>query len=312
MKTTIIQYNYSMLLGLLSGIFWALDTILLGKSLEFSKLATDSIIFILLIAGLHDFISGLWVLFSIVITKNTRMLLKSLHNKDCWVICVAALAGGPVGMSAYLLSIKFTGAGTASILSTIYPAIGAFFAYLILKERLGFCGKIGLVIIIASTSLLSLSDLTMSDVNFIGVIFGLICAVGWGAESTICSLALKNDLQYSVALLLRQLTSAFIYFIILFIVNLNDMVVVNLIKTIPLHFYLKLLGIAALGASSYLLYYRTIGKLGAIKAMGLNISYSAWTILLGCIFGVDISFFILMLSVTIISGSLLTNWTSEK
>ncbi|MDQ9830193.1 hypothetical protein RFX70_15425, partial [Acinetobacter baumannii] len=35
---------------------------------------------------------------------------------------------------------------------------------------------------------------------------------------------------------------------------------------------------ALFGTASYLCYYKTIGKIGASKAMALNITYSAWSI----------------------------------
>ncbi|GAA0352418.1 hypothetical protein GCM10009131_34670 [Morganella psychrotolerans] len=73
-----------------------------------------------------------------------------------------------------------------------------------------------------------------------------------------------------------------------------------------------MLVIAIFGALSYLFYYRAIGELGPIKAMGLNISYSAWAILLGPLLGYELSPLLLLLSAVIIAGALITNLQSKE
>ena len=48
-------------------------------------------------------------------------------------------------------------------------------------------------------------------------------------------------------------------------------------------------GAAFFATVSYLLYYRTIGKIGASRAMALNITYTAWALLFSGILQMDFS-----------------------
>ena len=66
------------------------------------------------------------------INKN----FKIIKDKK-WTICSFSsnVFGGPVGMAAYLLAINYIGPGYTASISAIYPAVGAFFAYIFLKEN---------------------------------------------------------------------------------------------------------------------------------------------------------------------------------
>ena len=43
---------------------------------------------------------------------------------------LGALLGGPVGMTGYLLAIKYLGPAYTAIISSLYPALGALLSYL--------------------------------------------------------------------------------------------------------------------------------------------------------------------------------------
>lgn len=94
--------------GLLSGIFWALDTILLGIALglvlpddTFSK-----VLWLIPVAGafLHDLFSALWLLCLTVVRRRVKQLTDALHTKHGLAVVMAALLGGPVGMTGYMLA----------------------------------------------------------------------------------------------------------------------------------------------------------------------------------------------------------------
>ncbi|EMN5658624.1 DMT family transporter [Providencia rettgeri] len=300
-------------IGLLSGIFWALDTLLLDKNI--SKIHIPDYLFILiplLIALFHDFFSSLWLLLNIQIKNEQKELLYSLKKKNSYIICLAALAGGPIGMSFYILSISYSNASIASTVSTIYPAIGCIIAFIFLKERIKFVNILGIMLVMLSTFYLGLDINSIKNSSLLGFLFALICALGWGLESSICSYALNNNLKYNIALLFRQITSSIIYILIIIIFfGLAEIKEGLSILLNGLFFYL--IPISLVGTISYLFYYNAIGFLGPIKAMGLNISYSAWSIILGfTIFNQDFYLTLLFISAIIISGSLLTNINNKK
>lgn len=295
-------------IGLLSGVFWALDTLLIEKAIYNIDIPSHIIILIpLAIALLHDLFSSIWLLVNILVKKDSKELIRSIKDKNSYIICFAALAGGPIGMTFYVLSISFSNASIAATISTIYPAIGCIIAFLFLKEKVKLINIFGIFLIIISTFYIGLDVDSIKNSSSLGFIFALICALGWGLESSICSYALKKELKYNIALLFRQLTSTITYSLIIYLFfTIED--IGETLSILNKEITFLLIPISLVGSISYLLYYKAIGGLGPIKAMGLNISYSAWSIILGfTIFNQHFYINLLLISFVIITGSLLTN-----
>ncbi|EPO5266052.1 DMT family transporter [Providencia rettgeri] len=301
------------LIGLLSGVFWALDTLLLDNNMANIKITAHLFILIpLMIAFFHDFFSSIWLLINIQIKNDQKELIYSLKKKNSYVICLAALAGGPIGMSFYILSISYSNASIAATVSTIYPAIGCVIAFIFLKEKIKTINILGIMLVIMSTCYLGLDIETIKNSSLLGFLFALICAFGWGLESSICSYALKNNLKYNIALFLRQVTSSILYLLIImsFFKTSDIKESLNILFN---GFIIYLIPISLIGTISYSFYYNAIGFLGPIKAMGLNISYSAWAIILGfTIFSQEFYYNLLFISIIIIAGSLLTNVNNKN
>ncbi|WP_082970787.1 EamA family transporter [Morganella psychrotolerans] len=155
--------------------------------------------------------------------EKRKKLVNSLKQKDSYIICLAALSGGPIGMSCYILGIYYSSASIAATVSTIYPALGCLFAYIFLRVKTTFVNFLGLLLVIITTAYIGLNLDSFNHISLLGFLFSLGCAVGWGLESTICSYALKNNLSYEIALFLRQLTSSIIYFFCYpFILQIRD------------------------------------------------------------------------------------------
>lgn len=124
-----INKNRGLLSGVMSGVLWGLDTTLTGIILNMSLfIKVQKTILLAPFVGvfLHDMFSSLWVFLYIIATKQLTLVLKSLKTRSGKVICMAAILGGPVGMAAYLMAIKYIGAGYTASISAIYPALGSF------------------------------------------------------------------------------------------------------------------------------------------------------------------------------------------
>ncbi|WP_169975500.1 MULTISPECIES: DMT family transporter [unclassified Campylobacter] len=276
-----------MIFGILSGIFWAIDTLLLSKVQ----------IFALLLVAIHDFASFLFIGFFLKISKTNLLL----NKKQLLVIAIASTAGG-LGMISFLLSIHYAKAPLASILSSLYPAFSVIIAGILLGQKLSKIGFLGLFIAVSFTILLFIFDIEFRDVNLLGVVFGLLCAMCWGSECVIINLALKDNVNEKVALFIRQGVSSSIalgaFLIFSIMQNKQNTYIINY----------ELIVIAAFFATvSYTFYYKAIAKIGALKAMGLNISYSAWVIIFGFITGETFSTFLLICAILIMLGSVMSN-----
>ena len=97
-----------MIYGLLSGILWAMDTVLIGIILTseyFTK--TNKIVFLapFISTFLHDMFSSLWMTLYMIINKKLYKFIKILKTKNGKIIMLASILGGPIGMTSYLLSI---------------------------------------------------------------------------------------------------------------------------------------------------------------------------------------------------------------
>lgn len=292
------------LLGLASGLFWGLDSVILGVALSSSLLLGMGASASLITTFIHDGVSFIFLILILVKIKEIPTFLKVLKSKSGLAIIAAAILGGPLGMGAYILSINYLGASLAASMSAIYPAIGAVLAYIFLKERLKPHSKIGLGIAIIAISLMGFtSDIQVSNLS-LGLLFMGICIVGWGSEAVIINAALKEDVSSEIALGIRQLTSFVVYsFFILPFIGFES---ISMVLSNQMVILIVVVG-GIVGTLSYLCYYKSIDLIGATQAMGLNISYPAWAFLFQYFFDGSFDPIVLVLVVFIIFGSILSN-----
>ena len=273
-----------MIFGLFSGIFWALDTIVLSYISAF----------VLIICFFHDFIA-VWLLFF-----TSKINLKKQELK---ILILAGIAGG-LGMILYLLGIYLSSASIAGVLSSLYPIFSAVLAHFVLREYLSLLGYFGLVLAIFGTFMLF--NINLNEFSFLGAFCAFGCAFCWGSECVIVKLALNTGTDEQTALFIRQCVSSFFSFV-------GILAVFSLGKLDFSQSNLYLVCVASvLGTISYLFYYKAISKLGALKAMGLNISYSAWIVVFGVFFGSQINMYLLLCALIIIFGCLLSNAKTIK
>lgn len=294
--------------GALSGILWGLDTVILGIILsKIPDLGIANVVMLAPLIGafLHDVFSSLWMILLSITKKEFIKTLKLLKTKSGKFVCVAALFGGPVGMAGYLLAINYIGSGYTASISAIYPAVGAFFSYIFLKEKLSIKGWIGLSLSILAVIILGYTPNKDIALN-LGLGFGcaLVCVIGWSLESVICAYGMKDDeVSPTQALQLRQLVSAIVYgaVIVPLFGGLGLTKVIITSNLTPM-----IASVALIGTLSYIFYYTAIDTIGPVKATGLNISYSIWAILFDMIFlGSTITLKLVLCSILIIVGTVM-------
>ena len=301
------RYNKGLLSGVMSGVFWGLDTVLTGIVLSLSPFVdTKEAIFLapFISAFLHDAFSSVWMFIYMLITKQVKDVIKALKTRSGKFICIASLFGGPIGMASYLLAIKYIGAGYTASISSIYPAVGAFWAYLFLKEKLSKKAVFGLCLSILSVMILGYSPDKVSNSGYvIGFALALICVLGWSLESVICAYGMKDDEVNPIqALQIRQLVSALFYGIII-VPLVGGVELTSTVFTSKISIILCI--IALVGTASYMCYYTSIDTVGPVKATGLNITYSIWAIIFDVILlGNQITLKLILCSVLIIIGSI--------
>lgn len=282
-----------MITGLFAGITWALETVILGIAISMSPMnATKQTVLIapFVATFLHDSFSAVFTLVFNVVRGDFKKIRNVFKSNDFKWLILSSSIGGPIGMTGYVLAVNYMGSSMGAVASAVYPAIGTILAFAFLKEKVNWYQWIFLFFTLLGVYGISYSP-TVNIKNFeLGLLGVLLCSFGWGIEAVILAKCFKTSkIKTEYALLIRQTTSAMVYgIIILPIINgwkFTCSLFVNKNSVL-----LTLIATAALCATaSYLFYYKAIIKTGAAKAMALNITYTAWSILFSVILTKDTS-----------------------
>ncbi|MED3622535.1 DMT family transporter [Bacillus thermocopriae] len=306
--------NKGLFYGLFSGFTWALDTVLIGMVLSRALfMSTEQVIFLapLVSTFLHDMLSSFWMMIYLAIRGELKVPFQKLFTRSGRWVMLGGLLGGPIGMTGYVLAVKYLGASLSASISAVYPAVGAFFAFILLKDRLTIKNWIGLFISILFIFLLGFAGGETSPNVVLGFTFILLAIFGWGMECVILAYGMKDDeISPEQALQIRQLVSAVTYAVIIMPIFKGYPLVGTVLQSSEIF----LIAVIALsGTASYVYYYKAINTLGPTRAMALNISYSAWAILLSfLILGTDITVKLVFYSIMILAGSIITVATPEE
>ena len=308
-----------MLSGILAAVTWALETVIIGIALAMSPLVNSlgEAIFLapFISTFLHDACSAV---FSWIYNGARGKLGGVFHalfrtRSGKWVV-IAAIIGGPVGMTGYVMAVTYMGASIAAIASAIFPAIGSVLACIFLKEKMKWYQWLFLALTILGVYGLSYSTELAPKNYLLGILGALLCAFGWGIEAVILAKCLKDpEVTDEYALQIRQTTSAIFYgaalLPILGLMGFREGGLSPWAFTAGLFrgtgWLLPTIAIAGLFATlSYLFYYKAIARIGASKAMALNITYTAWAMIFALIY--DLILHVLDASYEIAYPSVLT------
>lgn len=273
--------------GLMSGLLWALNSIALGIAMSMSPfVSTEQAIFLapFVATFLNDFFSSMYMLIMSAIKRQLKTTLKTVISKSGLWIVLASLIGGPIGMTGYVLSIKYMGSSIASVASAIYPAIGVLCARLFLKEKMRWYQYVCLVLTMLGIYGMSYSPNIEISNFLLGLLGTAMCSIGWGLEAVLIAKGMKENVSSSVALTIRQTTSWLTYAIIVLpcLQYFNAWsFTASLFNVVNTQWLIPVIMLAGLfGTASYLFYYYSIDKIGATKALPLNVTYVAWTVVL--------------------------------
>lgn len=275
-----------MLAGIIAGLTWAIETTIIGIALAMTPfVSTEQAVFLAPFVStfIHDFFSAIWACIYNGVRGNLKNVVKALKTRSGKFVALAAVIGGPVGMTGYVLSVANMGASIGAVASAVFPAIGAVLAYLFLKEKMQWYRWVFLILCLLGVYGLSYSP-ELNITNFwLGVLGSMMCAFGWGIEAVVIAKCVQDEaVTDEIALQIRQTTSALVYGVILLPILRGWNFTIGLFSNTG--WLIPTIAIAALFATiSYLFYYKAISQIGASKAMALNVTYSAWAVVIGII-----------------------------
>ena len=321
MEISAAKYRKGIMFGVLVGIVWGLDGVLMGRvgqtplfsdfgfaaskgiselSFQFSPLVT---------AFFHESFCFFWVALTLIFSKSFKQVFNILlHSKKGRATALAALVGSPIGMSAFQLGIKYAGPAYASSISVIYPGVGALISYLVLKEKLSKRAVLGIAISLFGSFMLGFNPSGAVPETFAkGVMFASLAVLGWALEGVIIGFAMKHVKGEDSVEATPQQLLCIRYFIAMLAYAL---VVMPLIKGYPMvieaasqGLIFKYAGIAVLGAITYLSWYKAVDLIGAAMGTALNSTAALWTIVFSALlFRGTVTPSLIMWGVVIVAG----------
>ena len=325
------KFRKGLMFGIFVGIAWGLDGVLMGnlgtspiftdmdfalskgisfKSFQFSPLVT---------AFFHESFCFMWVALVLLYKKQLKHVFYLLFKtKKGRAAAVAALVGSPMGMSAYLLAIKYATAPYASSISVIYPGVGAILSFLILKEKLTPKAILGIAISIFGSFMLGFNPQAgVPDTFLKGILFAVVAVLGWALEGVIIGIAMKHikdedhiDAAPEQFLCLRYFVSMIAYAAIV-LPAIGGYPLAGQIVASGLVF--KYAGIAILGALTYLSWYKAVDLIGAAMGTALNSTAALWVIVFSALlFHKHITITLAIWCLTIVTGVFIFAMSPKK
>lgn len=266
--------------ALTSGMLWGVGALLLSDAMGRRPLVSASALYAvpLAAAGLHDCFAAIWLSATNAGRRKLRVVWSSVLSLDGVVVCGAALFGGPIAMSAYMLAVKNAGASYALAMTAIYPVLGAVLGRLFLHDRVRIVGWIGVLVTVGGAMYVAVEAPSgASEHFFLGIAFALIAAFGWAAEGVMVTRSMRR-LDPLVALNIREVVSALIYIAVV----LPAFHAFGLAVATTHHLALLFVAFGSLaGAASYISYYAALQRIGPARTMPANSTYVIWVIVLG-------------------------------
>ena len=315
------NYQKGLLFGICVGIAWGLDGVLMGRiglhpifsdlnyalSLGISKISFE--FSPLITAFFHESFCFMWVALVLLFSKQLKHVFYLLFKtKKGRATAIAALVGSPIGMSAYLLGIKYASAPYASSISVIYPGISALLSYLILKEKLSKQAILGISLSLFGSFMLGFNPSGDVPATFVqGVGFAVLAVLGWALEGVMIGYAMKHihdedDIEASPQqLLCLRYFIAMVTYAIVVVPFVKGYPMVGQIVSQGLVFKYAL--VAILGAFTYLSWYKAVDLIGAAMGTALNSTAALWTIIFSAVlFHAHITPTLLLWGIVIVVG----------
>ncbi|MFT5730256.1 MAG: drug/metabolite transporter (DMT)-like permease [Desulforhopalus sp.] len=290
--------------GLCYGFYTAFMTLGMSKGMWIewyganSGLSSFAVLYFLgaLGAATTDTCSAVWAISIAVIRGRFGDFTRCIKTKPGMVMVGAAIIGGPLASTAYVVGLQMAGSLVVPI-AALCPAVGAILGRVWFKQELNGRMMLGIIICFGASFMIGSTGLgdNAPDNLMLGLFFGLVAAVFWGIEGCVCGYG-TSMIDPEIGITIRQVTSGASNLIILvpvfgMIANVDAFGMVVQSFTDPeAMIWFALAGLSAYGAFMY--WYKGNAMCGAPLGMSCNGTFSFWGpfccwIVLGVVFGID-------------------------
>jgi len=304
-------YRKGIAIGLFSGFSYGIFTAFLALAMSkgvwgdwyganTAGLSSFALIYVIgaLGCGVNDTCSAVWALIMAGIRGKLGDFFRTLNTKPGRMIMLAALMGGPIANSAFVIGLATAGSIIVPI-SALCPAIGAILSRILYKQALTKRMILGIVICVSASALIGFSSITGGAQKgvVIGIIAAIVAAIGWGIEGCLAGYS-TSMVDSEIGIAIRQTTSGLAN-LILFIpiiaiiggnAGLSFHVIGQAFTSGPAMIWFAVSGLCAY--LSYMTWYKGSSMTGVALGMATNGTYSffgpfcCWLIL-GVGFGIE-------------------------
>lgn len=292
----------ALLSAVLYGFYTAFMTLGMSKGVwlewygENSGLSTFAVLYLLgaLGAATTDTCSAIWAIGIANFRGRFGDFLRCIKTKPGLVMVSAAIIGGPLASTAYVVGLQMAGSLVVPI-AALCPAIGAILGRVWFKQKLNARMMFGILICFFASFMIGSTGLgdNVPDNLMLGLFFGFIAALCWGIEGCVCGYG-TSMIDPEIGITIRQVTAGISNLFILVPVfgliahvNAFDMVFQSFTDTSAMIWFI-LAGLSAY--LTFMYWYRGNAMCGAALGMSCNGTFSFWGpfccwIILGVIFG---------------------------
>ena len=258
-------------------------------------------------AAVNDICSAVWSLIYAAIIGRLGDFTRSINTKPGRILILAAIIGGPIASTAYVIGLQMAGSIIVPI-AALNAAIGAIIGRIIYKQKLSGGMLLGIVICFTAAVIIGLFGYgipegglagifgNMSSEAVIGIIAAFCAALGWGIEGAVGGYACCM-VDTEIATCIRQCTSGIVNAVILCSllamiggdgIGSGLVLVGHALADGPSIWMFIVAGIFA--SWSFKFWYKGASMCGAALGMGCNGTYAFWgpmycLVVCGLIFG---------------------------
>ena len=310
-KLTSTFFRKGIAIGLFSGFSYGLFSAFLALAMtkgvwgdwygaNAAGLSAFAVVYVIgaLGCGVNDTCSAVWALGAAAVRGKLGDFFRCINTKPGRMIMLAALLGGPIANSAYVIGLASAGSIIVPI-SALCPAIGAILSRVLYKQKLNKRMILGITICVLASAWIGISSISGGAQKgaVVGIIAAIVAALGWGIEGCIAGYS-TSMVDSEIGIAIRQTTSGlsnlFIFIPIIALIGGNMGLSFNLtIKAFtssPAMIWFAVSGLCAY--LSYMTWYKGSSMNGVALGMATNGTYSffgpfcCW-IILGVIFGIQ-------------------------
>lgn len=233
-------------------------------------------------SAINDTVSAIWCIGIAAVKGKLGDFFRTLQTKPGRMMIFAALLGGPIASTAYIVALQMAGSIVIPI-TALCPAIGAIMARILFKQKLTPRMLLGIAICFSATLMIGglgfLSDAPAG--MMLGILIAFIAAFGWGLEGCIAGYG-TSMIDYEIGITIRQCTSGLSNLIILVPImaimagnfGLAPTLIGQAVTSGDAMIWFVVSGFFAVFA--YSLWYKGNSMCGAALGMACNGAYSFW------------------------------------